>query len=1501
MNAKTPLIPLSLLFLFAACEVRAQANDNPTGPAGIFNGNITTGCSYDPYTGNAMRSVTDIAISNPVGDYPLAFTRISNSRNIASDGGFAVGCLWRHSYCWILQQTPGTYAVSNSLPTSYTVDYPDGRELTFSAPPDGSPAKNAGETLFRAAIGISERFQPLNLSTNLAYLIFSDGGKVEFKATQYFNGSVYYRVYKAQAIIDPHGLRTSFTYGADGRISLIMDAAGRWFQLTWTNISNGGLIKTVISQVTANDGRVVTYSYNVSTFPPGNLLYTTLYSVNYYNDPTIGNAVYTYKAPNVPDSSGAYNGPPLLATCNDPMYAGPMKKIAYDYVPNGVGVVQGQLLREKSGTDLVSVSSVATGGNGIDRTRTETRGDGPSRTITYHTWPYVGHLLFGYTGFIPTDPGSSLGYDASNYLSYFQDPNGSGTSMTREPITGRITSLTHPPDKYGIQSTVYYVYTDPLNPYYLDHVTDELSHTTTYQRDSAHRIIEIDYPDGGYETFTYNSFNEVLTHRLTSGGTESWIYDTSAKKQSYTNADHKITYYYYGPSNILDRISGIKDPAGFETDFEYNSRGEVTKTTYPADQTTGLRYTVINGYNSYGSLISRTDELNHLTQYGRDDYQRITKVTDALNNFSTRSYLPWGKSSSYLTTSDFVFVAASPSGKQVYNYCDNEFRKKQVTQAPGTSDQAISYFTYDAVGNQATAKTPQNNQTIYGYDQRNRLISVARPLSQTTTYDYDQAGNKIKETRPDTQYRTWDTFDAMNRVKHTTGFLGDPTSYVYDFAGNMTQMTDSKGAIYLFGYDSMNRKNGATYPTDAGGVVRTESWSYDANGNLYQYTNPGGQIDTYTYDNRNRQIESAWNVNGPDITTTYDAASRVTSVSTADDKTVGYKYDDANHQIEEDESFPGTLLGHVITPVDVDGNRSSLSVTFVPAVYTVYYDYTQRQQLAHIRSDPTVGVGQWFGYTYDLDGNVTKRQDLVQGLDSTLFSYDALDRVTLCTQTGANDAAFAWSHYDYDLNNNVQDTWRQEQANKGERFGYDYTNQLTSVVYNADNVTTPNPTNYDRSVSYTCDALNRTSLNDNGVVTAYTPNGLNQYTSMTGQQSLYDGNFNQSTMNGWTYTYDAANRVTLANNATTGASVHFSYDGLNRCVQRVTGTVVKNITYDGWKPIAEWSGNGVLKSWNLYGPGPDEILMRYSTNGTPYLHYHSDQFGSVKFLLDQYNIGIEKYTYDAFGAPKISNWAGTVLTDSAYGNRFMFTGREYLSTIGIYDYRNRMYSPLLGRFLQTDPLRFGAGDFNIYRYVGHNPIISTDPSGLGPEPGDFSFADAFRTGWFTTTGIILENRFVSSVRLPVSGDAQDALGWYQHTNPITDIKSIIASFYIGGYLAGDLTLFGDYIKEINTVHAPAKPRTPPVEFEGGFYDEYGNPVPNPNISLVPGEISLGGNPIATDPDTGRLVYNPRGAIPSGGAPGANTWGTPGVGDTGWGNSAYMPGLLSSLVPEDKGH
>ena len=361
--------------------------------------------------------------------------------------------------------------------------------------------------------------------------------------------------------------------------------------------------------------------------------------------------------------------------------------------------------------------------------------------------------------------------------------------------------------------------------------------------------------------------------------------------------------------------------------------------------------------------------------------------------------------------------------------------------------------------------------------------------------------------------------------------------------------------------------------------------------------------------------------------------------------------------------------------VDVDGNRASISLA---GVYTLYYQYTQRQQMSLV----STSTAAYYGFTYDLNGNMTKQQDKVQGLIRPTLPTMRSIGSRCATQTGANDVSFATSHYDYDLNNNIQDTYRDEQAGKGERFGYDYANQLTSAVYNADNVQTPNPTNYDRSVSYTCDALNRTSMNDNGAVTNYTPNGLNQLTAVTGMASTYDQNFNQKKINGWVYTYDAARRVGNATNSTTGHSTQFSYDGLNRCVKRVTDGVTSLITYDGWKPIAEWDTAGTRTAWNMYGPGPDQILMRYRASDASYPALSCRSVWECEIPAQQREHRDREIHLRRLRRPEITDWAGNVRADSAYGNRFMFTGREYLSTIGIYDYRNRMYSPLLGRFLK---------------------------------------------------------------------------------------------------------------------------------------------------------------------------------------------------------------------------
>lgn len=63
------------------------------------------------------------------------------------------------------------------------------------------------------------------------------------------------------------------------------------------------------------------------------------------------------------------------------------------------------------------------------------------------------------------------------------------------------------------------------------------------------------------------------------------------------------------------------------------------------------------------------------------------------------------------------------------------------------------------------------------------------------------------------------------------------------------------------------------------------------------------------------------------------------------------------------------------------------------------------------------------------------------------------------------------------------------------------------------------------------------------------------------------------------------------------------------------------------------------------------------------------------------------------------------------GTSHGYTGQRYDSETGLYYYKMRYYSPKLGRFLQADPIGYGAG-LNMYAYVSNNPTTGSDPMGL---------------------------------------------------------------------------------------------------------------------------------------------------------------------------------------------
>lgn len=97
------------------------------------------------------------------------------------------------------------------------------------------------------------------------------------------------------------------------------------------------------------------------------------------------------------------------------------------------------------------------------------------------------------------------------------------------------------------------------------------------------------------------------------------------------------------------------------------------------------------------------------------------------------------------------------------------------------------------------------------------------------------------------------------------------------------------------------------------------------------------------------------------------------------------------------------------------------------------------------------------------------------------------------------------------------------------------------------------------------------------------------------------------------------------------------------------------------------------------------------------------------------------YLVDPFGTFKVYTGAGVdgkwFTSDDVAGDPTTLEGERVLQGLpwygstGLYHLRNRWYSPTLQRFLSLDPLGFDAGDANLYRFEGNDPLGNLDPMG----------------------------------------------------------------------------------------------------------------------------------------------------------------------------------------------
>lgn len=1304
---------LFLGILLGASQLQGQVgNNNPTGPTGDFNGEITTGGSYDPYTGNAKRTITDIDVAGAMGKYGLSYSRTWNSR----------GHRWSGSYEWSIDSldfVPTTQTVLN-----YTVRFPDGRVYTFTG--------TTGGAIVGGAAGMKERFKPINAGLpRLGYLILPDGGKIEFLCTRTTNSdpelrpSTWYTYdFDVQAIIDPYGQRTTYTYNADGTTT-ITEPAGRW-------------IKLYSDHIVASDGRSVYYKTQTQTFPPGIVPYGVTTQVLYYGNATSApyTANYTYQGPNV----GDVNGVPLLKTADDPMYPGPMKRIGYVYKTgtnaDGTAAVYGQIFSENyyDGVNPNTLGAAVTSLSVNGTTRTETRADGKTRTFAYDSVTALSSSATDFKGVAQ----SLLYY--TGFVREITDRNGHATDFTNT-IAGALTQIQYPAtpgDAPAGRGTVNYAYgwgscpdpnnRDATNPYYLYSVTDEGGHTTIFTRDTSKRVTRIDYPDGGNETFTYNSFGQILTHVLTTGDTESFTYDASGSRLTYRNPSNATgnptARYSYDSFN---RVSAVTDVLGTSntdlnhtTSFDYNARGQLTTTTFPIDPIDTLRHTIINAYNSDGTLASKTDQLGHITSFTYDDYRRLLTTTTpqraAGDNTARTTYAYYdasGTGNDYTHTDANVTHGTLPGGEKTTTTYDENLRKTSVTVADGTADSAKTSFSYDNAGNLTSVVSPKEQSgqpyagqsTVTAYDERNRMASVTDPLGKVTSCTYDAAGHKASVTRPNGQVTTYDTFDAMNRLlQQTVKQTPDPdavTKYTYYTSGLLHTMQDPQlvaigsSYSYSYAYDNMGRKTSVTYPPAVnGGSATSESYAYDNAGHLQTFTNRGGNIQTFTYDALNRTTGFSWNDSGltPSVTFGYDVASRTTSITNPPNATITRSYLNDNLLSSETTTYADSTARTVTYSYDADARRATIQ--YPNGAYSFTYNYTGRNQLKTLVNNS--GGGTLITYGYDPDGNLSTRSP--DNLTSSSYTYDALDRVTHISHALSGITAPTFD-YDYDAVGNRK--WTKRNSANGDVFGYDLNDQVTAIKLDIAN---PDTTSIG-SQTINCDANgNRTTFAAYGPTDTYTTNNLNQYTARNLSTATYDAKGNVTTgLDGSTYTYDSQNRLLTATKG--GSTETFNYDGLNRQVSRTigAGSPTYNV-YDGWELIGEYA-SGATSASTAYLSGAGGLVKNLTTNR----YYYQDASGSTSHLASNSGALLEWYRYDLHGTPIGYDASNNPITPSV---RHLFTGQQWYSEIGLYDLRNRFYSPDVGRFLQSDPIKFKGDATNLYRYCRNNPVKWRDPSGL---------------------------------------------------------------------------------------------------------------------------------------------------------------------------------------------